>query len=42
MEEQNFDTFQTPNQFNYSAVPMDELGAMEYTIVNLLVDATGS
>ncbi|MCP4651159.1 MAG: VWA domain-containing protein [PVC group bacterium] len=42
MEAQNFDTFETPNQFNYSAVPMDELGAMEYTIVNILVDTTGS
>lgn len=42
MEEQIFDTFQTQNQFCYSAIPMDELGATEYTIVNLLVDVTGS
>lgn len=42
MEENKFDTFETENQFKYSAVPMDELGATEYTIVNLLIDATGS
>jgi uncharacterized protein YegL len=42
MEENKFDTFETQNQFHYSAVPMDELGATEYTIVNLLIDTTGS
>ena len=42
MEEMNFDTFQTQNQFQYSAVEMESLGASEYTIVNLLVDTTGS
>lgn len=34
--------FDTPNQFKYSAIEMDNLEAAEYTIVNLLVDETGS
>lgn len=42
MEEQKFDTFDTPNQFQYSAVDMDELGATEYTLVNILADNTPS
>jgi len=42
MEEQSFDTFTTQNQFQYSAVEMDELGATEYTLVNILVDETPS
>lgn len=37
-----FDTFATPNQFAYSALEMDKLDASEYTIVNLLVDESGS
>ena len=42
MEEAKFDTFSTQNQFQYSAVEMDELGATEYTLVNILVDETPS
>ena len=37
-----FDTFGTQNQFAYSAIGMDNLGATEYTIVNMLVDESGS
>lgn len=39
---ETFDTFATPNQFAFSAVEMGNLGATEYTIVNLLVDESGS
>ncbi len=42
MEEVTFDTFETQNQFQYSAVDMDELGASEYTLVNILVDVSSS
>lgn len=34
--------FNTPNQFKFSAIEMDNLGATEYTIVNTLFDETGS
>lgn len=34
--------FTTPNQFTYSAVDMGQLGATEYTLVNILVDVSGS
>ncbi len=37
-----FDTFATQNQFGFSTVPMDSLDASEYTIVNMLVDESGS
>lgn len=42
MDETNFDMFNTPNNFKYSAIDMDNLKAMEYTLVNMLVDQTGS
>jgi len=42
MDSMTFDTFATPNQFAFSAVEMDNLGATEYTIVNMLVDESGS
>jgi uncharacterized protein YegL len=38
----DFDTFATPNQFAFSAVEMSNLGATEYTLVNMLVDESGS
>lgn len=41
-EKTTFDTFTTQNQFQYSAVEMDDLGATEYTLVNILVDETPS
>ncbi len=37
-----FDTFATQNQFAFSTVSMDSLDASEYTIVNMLVDESGS
>lgn len=37
-----FDTFGTANQFAFSALAMDNLGATEYTLVNMLVDESGS
>jgi len=37
-----FDTFATPNQFQYSAIEMDKLDASEYTLVNILVDESSS
>jgi len=42
MESMTFDTFATPNQFNFSAVEMDNLGATEYSLVNMLIDESGS
>jgi len=42
MEQMTFDTFSTPNNFSFSAIDMDNLGATEYTLVNLLVDESGS
>ena len=42
METENFDTFSTGNNFQYSALEMDSLGATEYTLVNILVDESGS
>ncbi len=41
-DELNFDMFNTPNQFQYSAIEVSNLQAVEYTLVNLLVDQTGS
>ena len=41
-EQTTFDTFTTQNQFQYSAIEMDDLGATEYTLVNILVDETPS
>lgn len=40
-ENLNFSTIVTPNNFQYSALDID-LPATEYTLVNLLVDQTGS
>ena len=37
-----FDTFATPNQFQFSAIEMDKLDASEYTLVNVLVDESSS
>lgn len=42
MSEMSMSMFNTPNQFQYSAIEMSNLGATEYTIVNMLVDETGS
>jgi len=44
MEDNNFDMsmFTTPNNFKYSAIETDSLKADGYTIVNILVDTTGS
>lgn len=39
---ENFDTFSTGNNFQYSALEMENLGATEYTLVNILVDESGS
>lgn len=39
---EGFDSFETENQFNYSALELDSLGATEYTIVNILCDESGS
>jgi len=39
---ENMDMFNTPNQFQFSAIEMENLGATEYTIVNMLVDESGS
>lgn len=41
-ENMSMDMFNTPNQFQFSAIEMDNLGAQEYTIVNMLVDETSS
>ena len=38
----DFDMFNTPNQFQFSAIGIENLGATEYTIVNMLVDESGS
>ena len=35
-------TFSTVSGFQFSAVEMDELGSSEYTLINILVDETGS
>jgi uncharacterized protein YegL len=42
MDTNNMSMFTTPNQFAYSAVDMGQLGATEYTLVNILVDVSGS
>lgn len=39
---EGFDTFSTDNQYQFSGMEMDSLGATEYTIVNMLADETGS
>jgi uncharacterized protein YegL len=38
----NMSMFTTPNQFNYSAVSINQLGATEYTLINILVDESSS
>ena len=38
----NMSMFTTPNQFTYSAVDMTQLGATEYSLVNILVDESSS
>ena len=40
--ENNFDMFNTPNNFTYSAIEMENLQTSEYTLVNMLVDESGS
>jgi len=40
--EMNVSMFTTPNNFNYSALEIENLTADSYTIVNVLVDTTGS
>ncbi len=45
MENENsstFDTFATPNQFQFSAIEMDKLDASEYTLVGICVDESSS
>ena len=38
----NMSMFTTPNQFQFSAVDISQLGATEYTLVNILVDESSS
>lgn len=42
MDNNNMSMFTTPNQFNYSAVSINQLGATEYSLVNILVDESSS
>lgn len=42
MDEMNLSMFTTPNNFNYSALEIENLTADSYTIVNVLVDTTSS
>ena len=37
-----FDTFSTPNQFQFSAIEMEKLDASEYTLVGICVDESSS
>ena len=38
----NMSQFTSPNQFVFSGINIDQLGAMEYTLVNILVDESSS
>jgi uncharacterized protein YegL len=42
MEDFTFDTFSTPNQFQFSAIGMENLGATEYSLIGVVVDQSGS